>query len=192
MGVLYTSADDVTDLLIPYLRAKGSTVDKPTVEQLYRECSLGLMSSAQFWDAAGTVGAADEEYCLSHHLTEGLRPLLTGLRAAGHRLACLSNDVAEWSLILRRRFGLTNQITDWVISGEIGVRKPDPAAYTALCRRLQLPPHRILFIDDRQANIAGARNAGFQAIQYGITHPDSAASMHDLATQLQIGGLLEC
>lgn len=167
MGVLYASADDVADLLIPYLRSKGCILDAHTLEQLYRDRSLGKMSSAQFWEATGALGASDTEYCRAHQLTPGITPLLANLKDAGYRLACLSNDVSEWSTLLRDRFHLTDYITDWVISADIGVRKPDPQAYTVLCRQLGLPPHRVLFIDDRPANIAGAHDGGLQALRFG-------------------------
>jgi HAD superfamily hydrolase (TIGR01509 family) len=167
MGVLYASADDVADLLIPYLRSKGSVLDAHTLEHLYRDCSLGKMSSARFWEATGALGASDTEYCRAHRLTPGITPLLANLKDAGYRLACLSNDVSEWSTLLRDRFRLTNYITDWVISADIGIRKPDPQAYAVLCRQLGLPPHRVLFIDDRPANIAGAHDAGLQALRFG-------------------------
>jgi HAD superfamily hydrolase (TIGR01509 family) len=167
MGVLYSSADDVADLLIPYLRSKGCLLDAHTVEHLYRDCSLGKTSSAQFWEATGALGASDTEYCRAHRLTPGIAPLLANLKDAGYRLACLSNDVSEWSILLRKRFRLTDYITDWVISADIGIRKPDPRAYAVLCRRLGLRPHRVLFIDDRPANITSAHDAGLQAIRFG-------------------------
>jgi HAD superfamily hydrolase (TIGR01509 family) len=124
------------------------------------------MTSAEFWTAAGTIGASDAEYCKSHRLAPGMLSLLARLRSAGVRLACLSNDVAEWSLLLREWFGLASYITDWVISGEIGVRKPSPAAYAALIERLYLPAERILFVDDRLENVVAARAAGLQTLQY--------------------------
>ena len=151
----------------PHLRGKGCVLDAHTLEDLYRDCSLGKMSSARFWEATGAVGASDIEYCRVHRLTPGIAPLLAELKDAGHRLACLSNDVSEWSTLLRERFRLTDYITDWTISADIGIRKPDPRAYAVLCRRLGLPPHRVLFVDDRPANIAGAHDAGLQALRFG-------------------------
>jgi putative hydrolase of the HAD superfamily len=50
-------------------------------------------------------------------------------------------------------------------SHEMGVRKPDAAAFLAVAADMGLPPHRILFFDDLAGNVAGARAAGMQAIQ---------------------------
>lgn len=167
MGVLYVNADDVLDLLEPYALSKGSSLSRLELKDLYRRCSRGTMTSADFWSAAGTAGASDAEYCSLHRLAPGVLPLLSRLQSAGLRLGCLSNDVAEWSVLLRERFGLTAYITDWVISGEIGVRKPSPAAYATLIERLDLPAEQILFIDDRLENVVAARAAGLQALQFG-------------------------
>jgi HAD superfamily hydrolase (TIGR01509 family) len=167
MGVLYSPADDVGELLVPYLRSHGCVLLREEIAQLYRECSLGKMSSADFWATSGASGASDEEYCRNHRLTEGVVALLAELDATGVRLGCLSNDVTEWSKLLRERFGLGEYLTDWFISGDIGVRKPSPEAFTILCRRLDVVPDRILLIDDREENVSAARAAGLQALQYG-------------------------
>jgi HAD superfamily hydrolase (TIGR01509 family) len=46
------------------------------------------------------------------------------------------------------------------------LRKPEPAIYRRALDILGSPPERVLFIDDREENIAGARNAGMRAIQF--------------------------
>ena len=167
MGVLYSCADDVGELLVPYLRSHGCVLHRDEIAQLYEECSLGKMSSTDFWATAGTSGASDEEYCRAHRLTEGVVAVLAELEATGVRLACLSNDVSEWSKLLRERFGLGEYLTDWFVSGDIGVRKPDPEAFTTVCRRLDVVPERILLIDDREENVAAAHGAGLQALRFG-------------------------
>ena len=35
MGVVYQSCDDVEELLVPFIREKGSNIDKKTIEYLY-------------------------------------------------------------------------------------------------------------------------------------------------------------
>lgn len=167
MGVLYSCADDVGELLVPFLRGKGCVLDRHDITQLHLECSLGKMSSADFCAAAGVPGAPDDEYCRGHRLTEGVVAVLAELDTTGVRLACLSDDVSEWSKLLRERFGLAEYLTDWFVSGDTGVRKPDPEAFTGLCRQLDVVPDRILLIDDREENVAAARAAGLQALQYG-------------------------
>ncbi len=49
------------------------------------------------------------------------------------------------------------------LSCEIGLRKPDIAAFAFVARQIGAPPHRIAFFDDTPANVAGARRAGLRA-----------------------------
>jgi putative hydrolase of the HAD superfamily len=52
-------------------------------------------------------------------------------------------------------------------SHELGLRKPDAAAYRAVCMDMGHPPERILFFDDRADNVDGARACGLEAVQVG-------------------------
>ena len=66
------------------------------------------------------------------------------------------------------------RIEKFVFSNEIGVRKPDPAAFAALAETLALPPERIVFVDDNEGNVATARTLGFVAIH--LTSPAAFAA----------------
>jgi FMN phosphatase YigB (HAD superfamily) len=168
MGVLYESADDVAELLVPYVREHGSPLSTADIEETYRRASLGELTSAGFWEATGVAGSADDkDYCARHTLTPGVHEFLKAADSAGVRLACLSNDVSRWSELLRRRFGLTESIRDWVISADVGVRKPQPAIYQEMRRRLGADAVGAWFVDDREANVVAARAADFTAIHYG-------------------------
>ncbi|MDR2973893.1 MAG: HAD-IA family hydrolase [Propionibacteriaceae bacterium] len=162
MGVVFASGDDVGELLIPYLRGLGCTLDEADIQRWYLECSLGRMTSADFWERCGVSGD-DEEYLESHRLTSGILDLLAWTRAQGLLVGLLSNDVAEWSALLRRRFGLDEVMDVCVISGDAGVRKPDPAIFRQFAAQADCQPGEILFFDDRPANIQAARDAGLTA-----------------------------
>ena len=53
---------------------------------------------------------------------------------------------------------------DIVISGEVGLRKPEPEIFLLAARRLNLEPSECVFIDDLQLNVDGARAVGMTAI----------------------------
>jgi glucose-1-phosphatase len=65
-----------------------------------------------------------------------------------------------------------------VDSLDIGVRKPDVAAYTKAVDTLDVEAARVLFIDDLTVNVAGARAAGMQGYRFDTTDP--AASVQGL------------
>ncbi len=52
----------------------------------------------------------------------------------------------------------------FVFSNEIGVRKPDAAAFAKLSEALGHPPEQTVFIDDNEANIAACNELGYQGI----------------------------
>ncbi len=170
-GVLYRHGEDVDDLLIPYVRDRGSAAEAEQIRALYLEASLGAISSAQLWTSIGIpAGDSDDDYCGRHELTDGVREFLA--MEHGARLACLSNDVSEWSAILRRRFGIEEAFDAWLISGDVGLRKPDPQIYELLARRLGTDGDAVIFVDDRPHNLNAAANRGWITVQFGGERSD--------------------
>jgi putative hydrolase of the HAD superfamily len=49
------------------------------------------------------------------------------------------------------------------LSFELGLLKPDTAAFAQVAGLLEVPAERVLFLDDNAVNVAGAAAAGFQA-----------------------------
>src|SRR3954471_3578143 len=52
----------------------------------------------------------------------------------------------------------------WVISGEVGLRKPDPAIYEMGARLVGLPPTELVFVDDLGGNLKPAAELGFATV----------------------------
>lgn len=50
------------------------------------------------------------------------------------------------------------------VSSDMGVRKPEPAAFTAIAQTIGVPLDRILFFDDTRENVDGALAIGMQAV----------------------------
>jgi HAD superfamily hydrolase (TIGR01509 family) len=173
MGVIYQPADDVRGLLIPYLRAHACPLGDDEIRALYMECTLGRFSSTELWRRAGVKGAcSDEDYCRSHRLNRGVIDVAREIAARGVGIACLSNDVSEWSGILRRRFGLEDVVSEWVISGDVGVRKPSPQIYRILLGRLGCAATDVVFVDDSEANLDAAAPLPLRLISgRAPTHP---------------------
>ena len=53
-----------------------------------------------------------------------------------------------------------------VFSAEEGVKKPQAEIYNIVCKRLSAAPDELIFIDDRLANVEGARRRGMWAIEF--------------------------
>ena len=67
-----------------------------------------------------------------------------------------------------------------VLSGETGLRKPDPAVYLLAARRLGVAPARCVVVDDLAVNVRGAVAAGMT----GVHHVSLERTLQELAALL--------
>ena len=96
--------------------------------------------------------------------------ILGELRGKGHRLHALTNWSAETFPIARRRFEFLKWFEDIVVSGEVGLAKPDPRIFALTIERCRLEPARTVFIDDSLRNVEAGRNAGLHALHFRDPH----------------------
>jgi 2-haloacid dehalogenase len=89
--------------------------------------------------------------------------ILAELRERGVPLYVLSNWSAETFPEAKARFDFLSWFRGVVISGEVGIAKPERAIFQLLCDRFQLAPETTLFIDDVAPNVDAARELGFAA-----------------------------
>ena len=165
-GVLYRHGYDVEELLVPYARDHGSILSPERIRDVYLQGSIGTITSAQLWSQLEIpVAGSDRDYCMRHAITDGLRDFLSMQRTM--RLACLSNDISEWSTLLRRRFAIEDAFEAWLVSGDVGLRKPDPRIYALLARRLKADGSEIIFVDDRLLNLDAAAERGWTTVRFG-------------------------
>jgi 2-haloacid dehalogenase len=92
--------------------------------------------------------------------------VLAELRSTEARLLALSNWSAETFPIARERFDFLGWFDGIVISGEVGVNKPERRIFDYLVEQFDIEPEATLFIDDSPTNIDAARALGFRVIQF--------------------------
>jgi HAD superfamily hydrolase (TIGR01509 family) len=92
--------------------------------------------------------------------------LLRRLRAAGKRVYALSNFAHETFALAERNHDFLGEFDDRVISGHVGVVKPEPRIYQILFERVGRPASELLFIDDSAANVRAAEALGMPAIHF--------------------------
>jgi HAD superfamily hydrolase (TIGR01509 family) len=169
MGVLYREADDVAALLVPFVRERGGIDDALAIRAHYVDASLGRHTTRSLWSLLGVRGDVadlDRAYVERLELNEGVHHLLDAMDKRGIAVAALSNDVSEWSRLARARFGLGGRISPWVVSGDVGVRKPDSRIFSELARALDVPLRACLFVDDNPDNLAVARAQGMAVVHF--------------------------
>lgn len=176
MGVLYREGSDINEILLPFAREMGSEVTNDEIISRARALSLGRMTPADFWSAIGIhgdVNELDEAYLSRHQLSPGVVKFLRDLRKRNVRVACITNDSTVWANKLRARHSLTGLVDPWVISGAVGIRKPDAPIYEVLRRVTGEAPKHILVVDDQLDNLDAARDLGFQTAWFA---PDGDAA----------------
>jgi len=92
--------------------------------------------------------------------------LMRELKAAGKRMAMLTNNVREWEPVWRSMLPVDEIFETVVDSGFVGVRKPEARIYEMTLERLGLPAEACLFVDDLAPNCDGARAAGMNAVHF--------------------------
>lgn len=62
------------------------------------------------------------------------------------------------------------------LSCDMGLQKPDEEAYRAVMKKVNTPANQILFVDDKQENLATARLLGWQTFWFLSTEPNKSAA----------------
>ena len=92
------------------------------------------------------------------------------------RLAAILSNSGPGARERERCHGFEDVTDDIVYSHEVGLAKPDPAAYELVTRRLGVEAGEVLFLDDVEANVVAARDLGWHA----VLHRDTSSSIAEM------------
>ncbi len=156
----------------------GAIAEAAFAQPLFRDAMIGTHTVEEWAARIGDAVAADAgpespvdpdavaEVWLesSWHLDREIIELLASLRAAGTRVAVFSNASTKLeSDLVEMELG---EVFDVVAnSSRLGLVKPDPEAFGQVTTMIGSAPERILFVDDRAENVAGAVDAGWHAVE---------------------------
>jgi len=154
-------------------------LQRGTVERIvhgsesWRLAQTGKMSPHEYWaDVASQLdlnredlGQLERDFFSGDQLDTDIIEFIKTRRSLGQKTALLSNDSMVLAAKLRT-LGIWDLFDAVAISAEIGVMKPDPAAYRYVLDRLQCRPEQAVFIDDMQANVDAAIDLGMIGIRY--------------------------
>jgi epoxide hydrolase-like predicted phosphatase len=159
--------------------------DDPEATGLLAGLETGELAPAEFEPRFAALLAVAPER-LIERLFGGMGPdeamiaAVRAARAAGLRTGLLSNS---WSVDDYDRGLLAELFDARVISGEVGLRKPDPAIYALAAERMGLAPEAIAFVDDLPGNLKPARALGMTTIAH---RGDAAATLAELEAALGV------
>ena len=170
MGVIFSVGDDVEGLLIPYVHSLKPDIDNQKIKDLYLAASLGKITSRDLWTQLGfekaDIPTIESNYLEnSFTLDAGFPPCARVLKNR-YGIALLSNDVSEWSRFLRDFHGIEPLIDTAFISGDFGIRKPDPKIYQLALDTLGVRANECLFIDDYPERVDAACELGICSVLF--------------------------
>ncbi|GAB3432081.1 HAD family hydrolase [Actinophytocola sediminis] len=92
-------------------------------------------------------------------------PCLDWLRAAGLKLAAVTNASGAHQRAKLERLGISRFFDTVLIAGELGAAKPDPVIFRTACARMAVEPAQVLHVGDLlEADALGARDAGLHGV----------------------------
>ncbi len=183
-GVMTT---DVFSSFAAFCEAEGLRTDRvrdafmkdPLARELLADFECGRLDDADFERKFGAVLEVREPEGLIGRLfgsMAGNTDLLDAvalLRTGGVRTGLLSNS---WGVSTYPADTLDELFDVLVISGELGVRKPDPEIYAIAVQRMGMPAEALVFVDDLAGNLKPARALGIHT----ILHRDTAQTIAEL------------
>jgi putative hydrolase of the HAD superfamily len=113
---------------------------------------------------------------------EGATHLLDFLKSKAVPLAIITNGPADMQLAAIHKVALQDYFKTILVSGELGVRKPDPNIFRRACERLEVLPEHCLMVGDKlDADIAGAKSIGMQTAWMSKENVAGVRSFENLA-----------
>jgi putative hydrolase of the HAD superfamily len=170
-----------------FCRAEG--IQEGTVRRLFkhepealadlRMLETGEMEPTEFERRFGARLGVPETEGLIARMFASVRPeqrVIEAVRAAresGVRTALISNS---WGMSIYDPQALEGLFDELIISGEVGLHKPQPEIYLLAAERLGIEPESCVFVDDLRENVRGAEQVGMT----GILHRDPQATLAHL------------
>ena len=114
---------------------------------------------------AAFMEADDRSWCYRNERTLAW---MKALKSRGYKIGILTNMAPRFAREhFRSAFAdFIAQADAMVISGDEGIVKPQREIYDLLRGRIGLPAESLLFVDDVERNVAGARAAGWLALRF--------------------------
>ena len=132
------------------------------------------------------VPGADVLALLSGEVRPRMVQALDTVKAAGFKIACLTNNVVSTEEPATERQAQVRTIMhtfDHVVeSSKVGCRKPEPRFYEIACELLNVSPNECVFLDDLGINLKPAAAMGMRTIK--VVNPDDALA--ELSSHLDL------
>ena len=167
-GMQSRSEDFVRDFLsaeMPCLRGDADMAD--TIADVLKK-----------WDSPYSVEQAIETHTKIVAMNPESIEIVRDLRKSGVPVYLATNQHEYRARYMSEVFGYADIFDGEFYSCWLGTRKPDPDYFHAVLKSLSYPPERLLFIDDRDQNVAAAQSVGINGVQFDIQ--DGVEALRDI------------
>ena len=159
-GVLTTNGHVIREIL-------SKMVDKEYafVKQRYILFSRGIISREVFWESLDVSDEMDrvENNFLSRLSKSVSSDFFIKLKES-YKIAVVSNFPRIWFDKLLHNFEFDGIFDFEVVSGDVGVRKPDPFVYLLLKHKSNIDFREMLFVDDKKKNLKPPKLFGMKTV----------------------------
>jgi putative hydrolase of the HAD superfamily len=141
--------------------------EEPRARELVRGLETASLTEDEFSERFGELLELDDRTNLIERMFGGIRadePMLAAVRKAraeGVRTGLISNSMGNGSY---DRSLFPELFDGVVISGEVGLHKPEPEIFLLGAERAGVPAEECVFVDDLRENCEGAEAVGMTAI----------------------------
>jgi putative hydrolase of the HAD superfamily len=141
------------------------------------EYDKGSVTAAEYWSNIGRAAGKTLSETIIAQIIEAdnrswmqfdqtMWDWIADLRAAGKRVAMLSNMPRDLGEALASQTDRLRAFDHVTVSYDIRSAKPEPAIYKHCLAGIGTAPERTIFLDDRIANVRGAESLGIHAIEF--------------------------
>jgi putative hydrolase of the HAD superfamily len=155
-GTLWAAWHDIPE----YRLSREGAIDGSVFRAAIHRALIPVAGDAECAEAA--MAALEARLAAMPVFDADMRALVDRLRASRRvKLGLLSNANRGWTERFRER-GVAAPFDDVVVSGDVGVAKPDPAIFRLAAERLGVAPAVCLMIDDQPQHLRGAATTGMR------------------------------
>lgn len=137
-------------------------------EKCFTKAQLGNLTNDEFLSYLGFSDpqAAMEDYLKNYLTLDEQFNSFAEEHSKRLDFCLLSNDVLEWSEFLTAYHHLNPFFNEKIVSGEVGMRKPDRQIFLYALDRLEREPEECIFVDNSVKNLLVAEELGIQTILF--------------------------
>jgi putative hydrolase of the HAD superfamily len=141
--------------------------DEPRARELVRGLETEALSEDEFGERFGELLELEDRTRLIERMFGGVRPdermlaAVRTVRASGFRTGLISNSMGGASY---DRAIFPELFDGVVISGDVGMHKPQPEIFLLGAERAGVAPQQCVFVDDLRENCDGAEAVGMTVV----------------------------